>query len=74
MLPVLASVGLVSSAAAFLIGFVPSSQFGGGSTLAYVAIIGIGLVVIGLLIPFLFLRLRKPSWKTAGAAADADQG
>jgi glutamate:GABA antiporter len=74
MLFVLAIVGLVSSMAAFLIGFVPSSQFGGGSTLVYVAIIGGGLLVIGLLIPFLFLKLRKPGWKNAVPAADGDEG
>ena len=74
MVFVLATVGFVSSAAAFLIGFVPSSQFGSGSTLAYVAIIGGGLVVIGLAVPFLFLRLRKPSWKNAVPAPDAEQG
>lgn len=72
-LHVLATVGLVSAAAAFLIGFVPSSQFGGGSVFAYVAVIGSGLVVIGLLIPFLFLWLRKPSWKNAVPAPDADE-
>jgi amino acid transporter len=74
ILPVLAIVGLVSSMAAFLIGFVPSSQFGGGSTLSYVAIIGGGLLVIGLLIPFLFLKLRKPGWKNAVPAPDGDEG
>ena len=73
MVFVLATVGFVSSAAAFLIGFVPSSQFGSGSTLAYVAIIGGGLVIIGLLIPFLFLKFRKPSWKNAVPAPDAEQ-
>ena len=74
MVFVLATVGFVSSAAAFLIGFVPSSQFGSGSTLAYVAIIGGGLVIIGLLIPFLFLKFRKPSWKNAVPAPEAEQG
>ena len=44
------------------------------SLLAYVAIIGGGLVVIGLAVPFLFLRLRKPSWKNAVPAPDAEQG
>jgi glutamate:GABA antiporter len=73
MLFVLAIVGLVSSMAAFLIGFVPSSQFGGGSTVLYVLIIGGGLLVIGLLIPFLFLRLRKPGWKDAVPAPAGDE-
>ncbi len=72
MLFVLAIVGLVSSMAAFLIGFVPSSQFGDGNTITYVLIIGGGLLVIGLLIPFLFLKLRKPGWKNA-VPATADE-
>ena len=63
----------VSSVAAFLIGFVPSSQFGGGSTLLYVLIIGGGLLVIGLLIPFLFLWRRKPAWKNAVPAPAGDE-
>jgi amino acid transporter len=64
-------VGFAASTAALVIGFVPSSQFGGGSTLTYVAIVGGGLVIVGLLVPFLFYRLRKPSWKTADPAATA---
>ena len=74
ILPVLAVVGLVSSIAAFLIGFVPSSQFGSGSTALYVLIIGGGLLVLGLLIPFLFLWLRKPAWKNAVPAPADDEG
>ena len=72
LLPVLAVVGLASSATAFAIGFVPSSQFGGGSVYLYVAIIGGGLVLLGLVAPFAFLKLRKPSWKNAVPAPDAD--
>ncbi|HEY3685055.1 MAG TPA: APC family permease [Streptosporangiaceae bacterium] len=64
-LVLLSSVGLVASVAAFAIGFVPPSQFGNGNPLAYVAIIVVGVGVVGLLIPFLFYRLRKPSWKLA---------
>lgn len=73
VLPLLAIVGLISSISAFLIGFVPSSQFGGGSTLTYVLMIGGGLLVIGLLIPFLFLWLRKPGWKNAVPAPEGDE-
>jgi amino acid transporter len=64
-LVLLSCVGLVASVAAFAIGFVPPSQFGNGNPLAYVAIIVIGVGVVGLLIPFLFYRLRRPSWKLA---------
>jgi amino acid transporter len=55
--------GFAASAAAMLIGFVPPSQFGDGSPLTYLLIVGGGLVIVGLLVPFLFYRLRKPSWK-----------
>jgi amino acid transporter len=65
MLALLCTVGLLSSAAAFLIGFVPPSQFGEGSTGTYALIIGAGIVLIGLLPPILLYRLRKPSWKLA---------
>ncbi len=64
MLPLLCVVGLLSSIAAFLIGFVPPSQFGNGSTITYVALILAGIGLIGLLPPLLLYKLRKPSWKT----------
>ncbi|MEU5663891.1 APC family permease [Streptomyces longwoodensis] len=66
-LRLLCGVGLLSSLAALAIGFVPPSQFGGGSVWAYVAMIAGGLVILGLLIPFAFLKLRKPSWRTRAA-------
>jgi glutamate:GABA antiporter len=58
-------VGFASSIAALLIGFVPSSQFGGGNAAVYVAIVGGGLILLGLVVPYLFYRFRKPSWQTA---------
>ncbi|WP_370882316.1 APC family permease [Kitasatospora herbaricolor] len=67
--------GFVASAAAMAIGFVPSSQFGNGSVWVYIAIVGGGLLLLGVIIPYLFLRLRKPSWRmpeesgTEGAVA-----
>jgi glutamate:GABA antiporter len=57
-------VGFVASAAALLIEFVPPTQTG-GSPLTYVAIVGSGALGLGLLIPYLLLRFRKPSWKLA---------
>jgi amino acid transporter len=63
-LVVLCVVGFLASLAALFIGFVPSSQFGGGSAGLYVLIVGGGLLIVGLLVPFLFYRFRKPSWKT----------
>jgi hypothetical protein len=52
-------LGALASVAAFVIGFVPPSQFGSGSTLRYVLIVGGGMCVVGLLIPYLFYR--RPS-------------
>ncbi len=71
-LGLLCVVGFISSLAALLIGFVPSSQFGGDSTFLYVAIVGGGALGLGLLVPFLFYRFRKPSWKVA--AAEDEEG
>jgi glutamate:GABA antiporter len=58
-------LGFAASIAALLIGFVPSSQFGGGNAVVYVAIVGGGLILLGLVVPYLFYRFRKPSWQTA---------
>ncbi|MEU3461372.1 APC family permease [Streptomyces sp. NPDC006733] len=63
-LGLLCGVGLAASLAALAIGFVPPSQFGGGSVLAYVGVVGGGLLILGLLIPWAFLKLRKPGWRT----------
>jgi len=63
-------VGFVASAAALLVGFVPPSQFGGSSPWTYVGIVAGGVVLIGLVIPFLFYYLRKPSWKTEEVPSD----
>ncbi|MEU8618134.1 APC family permease [Streptomyces sp. NPDC048623] len=65
--------GFLASAAAMAIGFVPPSQFGGGSVWSYVLIVGGGLAILGLLIPWAFLKFRKPSWRQA-AAQDAYEG
>lgn len=62
-LHLLCGVGLVSSVAALAIGFVPSSQFGSGSVFAYVGIVAAGLIVLGLLVPYMFYALRKPGWR-----------
>jgi amino acid transporter len=64
-LGLLCGMGLVSSAAAILIGFVPPSQFAEGSAGVFVLIVGSGVLVLGVLIPFLLLRFRKPSWHVA---------
>ncbi|MFE1289480.1 APC family permease [Streptomyces sp. NPDC058751] len=66
-LNVVCVVGFLASAAAMIIGFVPPSQFGSNSVLLYVVIIGSGLGLLGLLIPWAFLKFRKPSWQTETA-------
>jgi amino acid transporter len=65
MLTALCGIGFAASLAALLIGFVPPSQFGSGSVGAYLAIVAGGALGLGLLVPYLFYKLRKPSWKTA---------
>lgn len=60
-------VGSFSSLAAFVVGFVPPSQFGHSNPVEYVVLIGAGILAIGILPPLLLHRFRKPSWKAAGA-------
>ncbi|MFD8935321.1 APC family permease [Streptomyces sp. NPDC059578] len=71
-LPLLCGVGLLASLAALAIGFVPPSQFGGGSVWVYVGIVGGGLVILGLVIPVAFLVFRRPSWRRTAPDTDAD--
>ena len=63
MLVGLCGVGFAASLAALLVGFVPPSQFGSGNPWVYLLIVGGGALGLGLLVPFLFYRLRKPSWR-----------
>jgi glutamate:GABA antiporter len=60
-------VGFLASAAAIAIGFVPPSPSEDTSAAAYAGLILAGTVLLGLLPPWLFLRFRKPSWKSADA-------
>ncbi len=62
-LPLLCTVGFVSSIAAIGISFVPPSQFASGSAWTFVAIIGAGVGLLGLVIPLALVKLRRPSWK-----------
>src|SRR3984885_3734341 len=64
MLPALCIIGTMASVAAFMIGFVPPSQFGAGRPLVYVLIVCAGVGIVGMLIPYLFYRKRSESWKT----------
>jgi amino acid transporter len=70
ILGVLCIVGFVASLAALLVGFIPPSQFSSGNSGVYFLIVAVGALGLGLLVPFLFYRLRKPSWKAADAAEE----
>src|SRR5829696_7201291 len=63
MLVGLCGVGFTASLAALLVGFVPPSQFGSGNGGIYVLVVAAGALGLGLLVPYLFYRARKPSWK-----------
>lgn len=63
LLTTLCVVGFLSAAACFGIGFVPPSSYGSGSTISFVAMIGGGILILGVLVPLAFLKFRKPSWK-----------
>jgi amino acid transporter len=70
-------VGGLASVAAFLIGFVPPSQFGHANPLVYALLILAGIVLLGVVPPVLLYYRRKPSWKlpdAAGAPAPATAG
>ena len=65
MLVALCGIGFAASLAALLIGFVPPSQFGSGNVGFYLVVVAGGALGLGLLVPFLFYKFRKPSWRTA---------
>jgi amino acid transporter len=73
-LSLLCIVGIIASVAAFIIGFVPPSQFENGDTATYVLIVGGGVLIIGFILPGVSYGLRKPSWKAAAVEeAEAPQ-
>jgi amino acid transporter len=67
-LPLLCVVGFLASIAAIGISFVPPSQFGGGSPVSFVAIVGGGVLLLGAIVPYLLVRFRRSSWKVAEPA------
>jgi glutamate:GABA antiporter len=69
-LPVLCVVGFLASLAAIGISFVPPSQFGGDSPVQFVAIVGSGILLLGLIIPLALVKLRRPAWQGGDAAVD----
>jgi glutamate:GABA antiporter len=68
MLGLLCVVGALSSVAAFVIGFIPPSQFNSGGA-QYFLIVGGGVLIVGILAPIGLLVFRRPSWKTGAAQA-----
>jgi amino acid transporter len=64
-LGLLCVLGMVSSVAALVIGFIPPAQFGHSNPFRYAALILAGILAIGILPPLLLDRLRKPGWKAA---------
>ena len=65
-LALLCILGVASSVAALVIGFIAPSQFGHSNPLLYAALILAGILAIGVVPPLLLDRLRKPAWKAAG--------
>lgn len=72
LLVTLCVVGFVASLAALLVGFIPPSQFASGDLWVYLVIVGGGALGLGLLVPFLFYRFRKPSWKQPDVSAQTE--
>jgi hypothetical protein len=70
-LGLLCALGAASSVAAFLIGFVPPSQFGHASPLLYGLLILAGILALGVLPPLLLEWRRKPDWKASGSTGTA---
>jgi glutamate:GABA antiporter len=71
-LGLLTVLGVVSSVAALVIGFVPPSQFGSSNPLLYTLLLITGILAVGILPPLLMDRFRKPGWKAASGPAPAN--
>lgn len=59
------SVGILASAAAAIVGFLPPSQLGHVSTPIYVVALIAATLLIGLVPPLLLHHLRRPGWKSS---------
>jgi amino acid transporter len=66
-----AILGIISSAIALLLGFVPPSQYSSLSPVVYVGILLAGLIVFAIP-PFIFYANRKPEWQVV-PTAEADK-
>jgi glutamate:GABA antiporter len=69
MLVGLCGIGFAASLAALLVGFIPPSQFGSGNAGMYILIVAGGALGLGLVVPYLFYRFRKPSWRQPEVAS-----
>jgi glutamate:GABA antiporter len=65
------TVGVLASVAACIVGLFPPSQLGHASIPLYVAALLAGVLLVGVLPPFLLYRLRRPGWKAGATAAGA---
>ena len=68
-LGLLTVLGVVSSVAALVIGFVAPAQFGHSNPLVYAGLLLAGILAVGILPPLLMDRFRKPGWKAADGPA-----
>jgi amino acid transporter len=68
-LGLLCLLGVLSSLAALVIGFIPPSQFGHSNPLTYAALVLTGILAIGIAPPLLLDRLRKPGWKASSGGS-----
>jgi amino acid transporter len=62
-LPVIAVVGLLAALSAIVLGLTPPAGYSSLSTGAYAAIVGTGVIVLGVP-PQIIHRFRKPEWDT----------
>jgi glutamate:GABA antiporter len=67
------AVGILSSVVAFLIGFVPPSQFGHSSPLLYGLLMFAGILLIGVVPPLVLGWRRKPTWRAPPGSRSSDQ-
>jgi putative glutamate/gamma-aminobutyrate antiporter len=71
-LSLMCAMGFVSTVGAFIIGFVPPSQFHSGGPLVYILLILGGVGIMGPGVPLLLDRFKKPHWKTAESSTGTE--
>ncbi len=65
---IVAGLGAFAVAFSFLVGFFPPSQIKTLPASIFPVVLGVGILVLSFP-PFLFYRLRRPSWRESGAAS-----